>query len=90
MIIEDLTVDVIELLGCELDIDPLFLAMHLHTVYRTGMRHQTPDETTLPSRLHAHDYINISYHHPVMCDDVYPFGGRMIRDAAIDRKLVFL
>src|SRR6266496_2556940 len=31
LIIEDLTKDVVEHLGSELDIDPLFFALHLHT-----------------------------------------------------------
>jgi hypothetical protein len=90
LIIEDLTVDVITILGTELDIDPLFLATHLHTVHRTGMRHQTPDDATLPSRLHQSDYINISYHQPVTCTDVYPAGARFMTDTAVNRKLVFL
>jgi len=90
LIIEDLTAGVLEMLGSELDIDPLFLAMHLHTVQRTGMRHQPPDEATLPSRFEGRDYINISYHRPMTSGDVYPLGARLIRDTAVDRKLVFL
>jgi hypothetical protein len=90
LVMEDLTVDVIELLGAGLDIDPLFFAMHLHTVHRTGMRHQMPDEATLPSRLRSNDYINISYHRPVTCENVDFSGGKWIRDAAVDRKVVLL
>lgn len=90
LIIEDLTKNAIEFLGSELDIDPLFFAMHLHTLHRTGMRHQTPVEATLPSRLLPQEYINIYYHRPVTCDAIAPFGGRLVRDTSIDRKLVFL
>jgi hypothetical protein len=90
LIIEDLTVELIELLGSELDLDPLFLATHLHTVHRTGMRHQTPDDATLPSRLYGKDYVNISYHQPVSSKVSYPSGSRFSLDTAIDRKLVFL
>jgi hypothetical protein len=90
LVIEDLTVDIIEVLGCSLDIDPLFFAMHLHTARRKGMRHQTTDAATLPSRLRARDYINISYHRPVTADETHQFGGKFMRDTAIDRKLVFL
>lgn len=90
LIMEDLTVDVVELLGAELDIDPLFFAMHLHTVHRTGMRHQMPDEATLPSRLRSNDYINISYHRPLTCDNADFPAGKWIRDAAVDRKVVLL
>lgn len=90
LVIEDLTKDVVELLGSTLEIDPLFFAMHLHTIHRTGMRHQTPDEATLPSRLLDQNYMNFSYHRPITCDALAPFGGRLMRDTAIDRKLVFL
>jgi hypothetical protein len=90
IILEDLTVDVVEILGAELDIDPLFFAMHLHTVHRTGMRHQMPDEATLPSRLRSNEYINISYHRPFTCDNEDFPAGKWIRDAAVDRKVVLL
>lgn len=90
LIIEDLTVETITLLGTELDIDPLFLATHLHTVHRTGMHHQTPDDANLPSRLHRNDYVNVSYHQPVTCNDIFPSGARFMTDTAINRKLVFL
>jgi len=88
LIIEDLTAPVVELLG-SLDIDPLFLALHLHTVQRSSMHHQTPDEATLPSRLQEQNYINIVYHHPVTCNNGN-VGRRLIGDTAIDRKLLFL
>jgi hypothetical protein len=90
LIIEDLTKDVVELLGSTLEIDPLFFAMHLHTNHRTGMRQQTPDEATLPSRLINQNYMNFSYHRSITCENVDPFGGRLLRDTSIDRKLVFL
>lgn len=90
LIIEDLTKDVVELLGSELDIDPLFFALHLHTAQKKGMRHQTPDEVTLPSRLLPQDYVNISYHRAIMCDMAHGSRRRLLRDTVIDRKLVFL
>jgi hypothetical protein len=90
LIIEDLTRDLIELLGSELDIDPLFFAMHLHTAHRRGMRTQTPDEATLPSRIPFQSYTNVSYHRTVTSDTVDPHGERLLRDTVIDRKLVFL
>jgi hypothetical protein len=90
LIIEDLTAEIIQLLGSELDLDPLFLATHLHTVHRTGMQHQTPDDATLPSRLIDREYVNVSYHKPVTSDTAYPSGSRYSLDSAIDRKLVFI
>lgn len=90
LIIEDLTSEVIEILGSTLNIDPLFFAMHLHTLHRTGRRHPTPDEATLPSRFQRKDYINISYHRPVTRDQHRSSGDKFVRATAIDRKLVFL
>jgi len=90
LIIEDPTKDIIELLGIELDIDPLFFALHLHTVRRTGSRYQTPDEATLPSRILTQDFTNILYHRAVTTDEALPFKGRFLRSTSINRKLVFL
>lgn len=90
LIMEDLTVHVIELLGAELNLDPTFLAMHLHTVQRKGMQHQIPDDATLPSRSRSTDYMNISYQHATKSDDQKVLGKQFLRDAAIDRKLVYL
>ncbi|KAH7076772.1 hypothetical protein BKA63DRAFT_510725 [Paraphoma chrysanthemicola] len=90
LVLEDLTVGAIEVLGSELDLDPLFFAMHLHTLHRTGSKHQIPDEATLPSRLRSKNYINISYQRPVFCEGREASGGKWVRDAAVDRKLVLL
>ena len=90
LVLEDLTVSVIELLGSELDIDPLFFAMHLHTLHRTGTQHQIPDEAALPSRLRSKNYINISYQRPVICEGPSTSSGKWVRNSAVDRKLVLL
>ncbi|KAH7110876.1 hypothetical protein B0J11DRAFT_599171 [Dendryphion nanum] len=90
IIIEDLTKDVIELLGTELDIDPLFFAMHLHAVRKSGMHYQTPHEATLPSRLLPRQYLNVPYHRVVTCDKLPSGGERLVRDTGIDRKIVFI
>ena len=89
-IIEDLTKDLIELLGSELEIDPLFFAMHLHASQKVGLSRQTPNEATLPSRLLSQDYINISYHRSVATDNVHNKWSRYVRNTVINRKLVFL
>jgi hypothetical protein len=90
IVIEDLSREVIELLGTELDIDPLFFALHLHTVHRTSSRHQTPDEAALPSRLLSENFTNISYHRAVASDISVLGKGRFLRRTTISRKLVFL
>lgn len=90
LLIEDLSRDIVELLGSELAIDPLFFALHLHTVRRTGSRHQTPDEATLPSRLSSRDFINVSYHRALVSDTATPHKSRFLRTCKVGRKLVFL
>jgi hypothetical protein len=90
LLIEDLTRDVVEMLGLALDIDPLFFAMHLHVISRAGIRHQTPDQATLPSRFTSQNFINTSYHRAITCGAVSVDGGRFKRDTVIDRKLIFL
>lgn len=90
LVFEDLTVGAIEVLGSELDIDPFFFAMHLHTLHRTASKHQIPDEAALPSRNRTKDYMNISYQRPVICDTFGDSGGKWVRDTAVDRKLVLL
>ena len=89
-IIEDLTEDVVELLGLELDIDPLFFAMHLHVSQKEGLKHQPPSEVTLPSRLLNQNYININYHRSVTSDCTHKRWSRYMRDTVISRNLVFL
>ena len=89
-IIEDLTKDIVELLGLELDIDPLFFAMHLHVSQKRGLKHQPPSEATLPSRLLKQNYININYHRSVTSDCTHKRWSRYTRDTVISRKLVFL
>jgi hypothetical protein len=90
IVIEDLTPSVVELLGSELDVDPLFFALHLHTAQRAGMRRQNPAEATLPTRLNSQNYINTAYHLSLLHDVETPAGGRLMRNTVIDRKLVFL
>lgn len=90
LVIEDLTADVIELLGSSLDIDPLFFALHLHTTSRNDMLSQTPDEATLPSRLVSQDYMNTTYHRPLMCEKMPSARERLVRDMSVKRKLVFI
>lgn len=92
LIIEDLTKEIVELLDYELDIDPLFFAMHLHTAQKNGKYRQSPGTVTLPSRILSKDFININinYHRAISFDKVTPSGIRLLRDSVIDRKVVVL
>lgn len=90
VIVEDLSKEVVEILGCELDIDPLFFAMHLHTAQKKGMHCQSPDSATLPSRIIPQNYLNIAYHRAITFDNPGPSERRLLRHSIIDRKVVVL
>jgi hypothetical protein len=90
LIIEDLSKEAVEILGGELDIDPLFFSLHLDSAQRRGMRRQTPIDATLPSRFRNEDYINVFYHRSVTSDVTDPPRRRLWRDTVVDRKLMFL
>jgi len=89
IIIEDLTKEIVEILGSDLDIDPLFFALHLHTAQKEGMSRQSPESATLPSRLISKNYININYHRAITFDTASP-SWRLLRDTIVDRKVVVL
>jgi hypothetical protein len=89
VIIEDLSKEVVEILGCEMDIDPLFFAMHLHTAQKTGMHRQSPDLATLPSRIISKNFMNVNYHRAITFDSPAP-SGRLLRHSVINRKVVVL
>lgn len=89
-IIEDLTKELIELLGSKLDVEPLFFAMHLHVDQRRGLEHHVPSEATLPTRLLDQNYINMSYHRSVATNSPHNQKARYLRDTAINRKLVLI
>jgi hypothetical protein len=90
LIIEDLSKGVVETLASQLDIDPLFFALHLSTVQKERTRSQSPDEASLPSRLLSQDFMNLSYHHAVTSDKTGLSEHRYCTTSAIQRKLVFI
>ncbi|KAK7187426.1 hypothetical protein PSPO01_06656 [Paraphaeosphaeria sporulosa] len=93
VVVEDLSRDIVELLGASLDIDPLFFALHLRAIDRGVSRQQKPHEATLPSRLLPQGFFNISYHRLLMSDEnVLPIGpgGTFLHDLNITRELVIL
>ena len=90
LIIEDLSKDIVELLGSELDIDPLFFSMHLHRSQAKEQKGQSSSEAILPSRIMKKEYINISYHRSVTTDHIYDVRRRYMRDTVVGRKIVFL
>lgn len=89
LIVQDLTKDVVELLGSSLNIDPIFFASHIHTSFKGGDI-QTPDLASLPSRIRTQNYINIHYHRTIAVKDVPQPPKKLIREGNLDRKVVIL
>ena len=85
ILVEDLSADVIELLGLCLDIDPLFFAFHLFSA-RSEETTKKPRVSILPSRAKDQNFFNIHY----ICTLEFDDGGsetRFLCDANISRKL---
>jgi hypothetical protein len=86
VIVEDLSPDIIELLGTQLKIDPVFFAGHIYNSGET--RHtQTPDRCMLPSQAKNHGFVNLHYHRALVFDGVPP-KDIFLRKMNIRRKVV--
>ncbi len=85
LIVEDLSPDVIELLGSSLEIDPLFFASHLHAA-RSENTTKQPDVRLLPSASKHLKFLSTIYHRPL----TFAANGIPIRlrcDANVRRKV---
>jgi hypothetical protein len=87
LIVEDLTKDIIEVLGSSLDIDPLFFASHIYGI-NVGVRSSKPYIATLPSKARSQNFLSLQYHR------IREFGGcprapgKVWRDSNVPRKMV--
>ena len=89
LIFEDLTCDLVELLGSSLDIDPLFFASHLHGP-KADIATPNPSINVLPSKARAQNFLSQQYH-KVLQFESRPLGTRkMSRDSNVPRKMVML
>ena len=67
IIIEDLSTDLIEILGCSLNIDPLFFASHIDTS-RADITRARPSLASLPSTIRSQKFVNLHYHQVLELD----------------------
>jgi hypothetical protein len=73
LIIEDLSANMIEMLGSVLNIDPFFFASHIDVSYNEmGMKRASV--VTLPSKLRCRRSINLHYHHVLEFKNPPPRG----------------
>jgi hypothetical protein len=89
LIIEDLRRDVIELLGSEYAIDPVFFGSHIHAPFRQ-MDSQTPNLALLPSRQQGQNFVNFHYHRAVTLEGDVENENRLTRDMNVERKIAVL
>lgn len=88
LVVEDISNDTIETLGCLLDIDPCFFASHIDTC-QTNIARRRPSLATLPSRMRAQEFLNLHYHRVVEREDRNATSA-MFRDMNVPRKVRIL
>lgn len=89
LLIEELSADVVEILGTVLDIDPLFFTSYIYGADRS-VNGQTPDLATLPSRTRRVNYLNVWYQRTIVLQEQSDQQQKLLRDMNISRKVVIL
>lgn len=88
LIVEDLTKDIVELLGSTLNIDPFFFASHID-VFQRKMTTSEPYLATLPSMANHSNFLNLHYHRALQFDG--PISQRtLVRAMNVPRKVKLL
>ena len=85
LVVEDISNDSIETLGCLLDIDPCFFASHVDTC-QTNIARRRPSMATLPSRLRDQEFLNLHYHRVVEIEKSNATSS-LLRDMNVPRKV---
>jgi hypothetical protein len=89
LFVEDLTKDVIEILGSTLDLDPMFFAYHIDNAESktTSMK---PSATILPSKIKSQSFLNLHYHNALefYCDP--GVSKRFLSDSNVPRRVRLL
>lgn len=81
---EDLTPDIVELLGHSLQINPLLFAAHLHAS-RSERTADQPDVRILPSRYRELDFLSTMYHRALTLY-VNDGSSKLLCDSNVRRK----
>jgi len=88
LIIEDLSKDVVEMLGSMLNIDPLFFASHIDT-HQINMATKRPSVATLPSTARSQNFLNLHYHRVIQFENPMP-RQTLLRSMNLRRKVKVL
>ena len=90
LFVEDLSRDIIELLGLLLDIDPLFFASHID-VFKDEVGTTRPSTASLPSTMLSQNFLNLQYHRIIALEyDNFESERGIFRDMNIPRKVALL
>ncbi|KAH6669879.1 hypothetical protein B0J14DRAFT_565652 [Halenospora varia] len=89
LIVEDLTKDVVELLGSYLDINPLFFASHIDGPY-VEMSLSRPSTATLPSKTKTQNFLSLHYQHAIEFESQPLAPRKLFCDGNVARKVVIL
>lgn len=85
LIVEDLSKDIIQLLGPILNIDPFFFASHIDAP-QTDMITTRPYMATLPSMARSQNFLNLHYHRVVEFESRLS-KGKLLQDMNVPRKV---
>lgn len=89
LVVEDLTKDVVELLGSYLDIDPLFFASHIYRPH-VEMSSCRPSTATLPSKTKIQNFLSLHYQHAIEFESQPLAPRKLFCDGNVARKVVIL
>lgn len=84
LIIEDLSKDIIQLLGSNLNIDPFFFASHID-VFQSEIMITRPYMAILPSAVKSQNFLTLHYHHVLEFER--RFKEPLLRDMNVPRKV---
>lgn len=89
LIIEDLSKEVIELLGSSSDIDPLFFASHFYGP-EVNIHSSKPATAILPSQRRKQDFVSLQYQHSLQFNDNAGGLRRLSSGGNVPRKVMVL
>ena len=89
LIIEDISPELIERLGSRLDIEPLFFATYIHSLWRRSGFH-APQTCCLPSRQRTQNFVSLVYHKSVTFTGTKPNRVKFLMDSNQHRKVTVL
>lgn len=88
LIVEDISNDIIEILGSLLEIDPIFFASHIDT-FQVDIARTRPSMAVLPSKIRTQDFLNLHYHRVIELESPDSTQA-LFRDMNVSRKVKVL